>query len=486
MPSRSSATPSHAHALAAIADCLGGWAEGAGRRPDDDARGPGRSRAVALLVRVWPWVRWLQLGVIAGGLVTAALSYLAVTTRNRGLAGLSLVVAVGVLLWIIALLVGAVLSYRLRTAASARYVRGNVALGRAERAAGEERLSLLEEAARAFQEALMICPRAVDSDLWAATHLNLGHALARRADVAADGAERAELLEQAAVVLWQALEAYTPEGAPAEWADTLLALGRALEDQAEGVDGEERTRLLGAAAAAYGATAEVHTRQAAPLAWARTQATIGAVLCKLAALADNSAERARLLGLAVDGLRTAMEVSTRETAPEEWASLQSLLATALRGQAALVWEDAERARLLDEALNAMRQSLGVSTRWVVPEEWAALQNELGMALRERASLAVGDDAERGGLLDEAVTALDAALEVRTREASVAAWAATRRYLAGVLRDRAVLAEDPEQARMLDEAADVYREILRVYAPDGEVPNAAAYAQVRQELTHLTS
>lgn len=485
MPLRSSESSSRAATLAAISERLGDWSKGGPAwRAAVDVQQPVWSWAIALLVRAWPRVRWLQLGVIAGGLLAAAMTYLTETTRNRGLAALSLAVAVAVLVWIVLLLVGALLSYRLRTAASARYERGNAALARAAKATGAEHATLLDDATRAYLAALAICPRQVDDTLWAATQLNLGAALEERAGLAADVDERARLLEQSASALWAALEVYTPESATAEWTATLMALGGVLEGQAAVAEVAERVRLLGAAAAAYEATIEVQTREVAPHVWARTQAAIGATQCKLAALADDDVERARLLGLAVDELRAALEVFTRETAPIEWASAQSLLATAMRGQIALVADDAERTRLLDEALAAIRLALEVRTRWVAPEEWAALQNELGMALRERATLAADDTAERARLLDEAVAALDAALEVRTREAGLAVWAATQRNLGGALRDRAALAEEPERARLLGEAAAAYHEALRIFAPEGEAADAAAYGLVREELAQL--
>ena len=85
---------------------------------------------------------------------------------------------------------------------------------------------------------------------------------------------------------------------------------------------------------------------------------------------------------------------------------------------------------LNEAVAAYGAALEVRTRDAIPAEWAATQFELGLALHiigERANETVGTEA-----LNAAVAAYRAALEVRTRETMPDDWAATQDRLALVL------------------------------------------------------
>jgi tetratricopeptide (TPR) repeat protein len=110
--------------------------------------------------------------------------------------------------------------------------------------------------------------------------------------------------------------------------------------------------------------------------------------------------------------------------------------------------------LLAEAVAAYRQALEVRTRETLPQQWATPQNNLGVALGDQGIRTGG---ERGTqLLAEAVAAYRQALEVRTRETLPPQWAQTHDNLAKAY----VALED------WPNAAASYTNVLQVY-PDAE-------------------
>src|SRR5262249_37165343 len=74
---------------------------------------------------------------------------------------------------------------------------------------------------------------------------------------------------------------------------------------------------------------------------------------------------------------------------------------------------------LEKAIAAYEASLGVYTREALPQDWAATQNNLGGAYRDRIR---GDRADN---LEKAIAAFEKALTVRTREAAAQEWAETQ-------------------------------------------------------------
>ncbi len=110
--------------------------------------------------------------------------------------------------------------------------------------------------------------------------------------------------------------------------------------------------------------------------------------------------------------------------------------------------------MLAEAVAAYRQALEVYTRETLPQDWATTQNNLGIALGDQGIRTGG---ERGTqLLAEAVAAYRQALEVCTRETLPPQWAQTHNNLAKAY----VALED------WPNAAASYTNVLQVY-PDAE-------------------
>jgi tetratricopeptide (TPR) repeat protein len=221
-----------------------------------------------------------------------------------------------------------------------------------------------------------------------------------------------ESLDRSIVAYRAALEEFTRERMPLEWATTQMNLGTALWTLGARETGTER---LEEAVTAYRAALEERTRERVPLDWAMTQNNLGNALETLGGR-EAGTER---LEEAVDAFRAALEERTRERVPLQWAMTQMNLGNALR---TLGEREAGIARL-EEAVAAFRAALEEFTRERVPLQWAATQNNLGNALQTLGARETGTER-----LEEAVTAYRAALEERTRERVPLDWAATTAML----------------------------------------------------------
>ena len=114
---------------------------------------------------------------------------------------------------------------------------------------------------------------------------------------------------------------------------------------------------------------------------------------------------------------------TREQVPLQWAATQNNLGNAL----ATLGAREDGTERLEQAVTAYNAALEVRTREQVPLQWAATQNNLGGALQN-----LGEREDGTERLEQAVTAYNAALEVRTRERVPLDWANTQDNLGDAL------------------------------------------------------
>ena len=136
---------------------------------------------------------------------------------------------------------------------------------------------------------------------------------------------------------------------------------------------------------------EVYTREHRPLEWAAVQGNLGIVLQRLGERESGT----KRLELAVVAARTAVEVFTREHSPGQWAAGQQNLGNAL-------WTLAEResgTERLMQAMQAYRLALEVFTREGAPQAWATTHNNIGAAL-----MLLGERENRSDRLEEAIEA----------------------------------------------------------------------------------
>ena len=205
-----------------------------------------------------------------------------------------------------------------------------------------------------------------DSEHRAALQFALGNALGTLGE-RESGTER---LEQAVEVYRGALEVYTRERVPLDWAATQNNLGTALQVLGKRESGTER---LEEAVEVYRGALEVYTRESVPLVWAMTQNNLGNALAILGER-ESGTER---LEQAMQAYRTALEVRTRKRVPLDWATTQNNLGNAL----GTLGERESGTERLEQAVEVYRGALEVYTRERVPLDWAATQNNLGTALQ---------------------------------------------------------------------------------------------------------
>ena len=319
---------------------------------------------------------------------------------------------------------------------TALYSLGNALSILGERESGIERL---EEAVEAHRAALEEFTRERAPLDWAFTQNNLGSALQQLGE-RQGGTQR---LEEAVEAYRAALEELTRERWPLQWASKQNNLGTVLRTLGMRVGDTER---LEEAVEAHRAALEELSREQVPLEWALTQNNLGVALSDLGWLEGNT-ER---LEEAVAAHESALKERTRDRRPLQWARTQNNLGGALwiLGQSG---GDTDR---LEEAVAAHRAALTEYTRERVPLEWAKMQTDLGTALSDLGRLE--GDTER---LEEAVAAHRAALEELTRDRAPHEWARTQNNLGGALWILGELEGDTER---LEEAVAAHKSALEEF------------------------
>lgn len=326
---------------------------------------------------------------------------------------------------------------------------------------GPERVRLLEEAAAAHRKALEVRTRESLPQDWAETQRSLARVLQDHASFAS-GPDRSRLLEQSASAYRLAIEVYTKESSPPKWAGAQNNLAIVLGNQAFVVSAAaDRDRLLEESSSAYRHALEVYTRESFPQDWARLQNNLSIGLGSQAKFSSGP-DRARFLEESISACRQALKVYTRESLPQKWASVQNSLAVATSEQA-FDASGPDRARLLEETISLFRQTLEVYTREAMPQDWARTQGNLALLLGQQALAASGADRVR--FVEQSASKYRQALEIYTRESSPGDWAHTQSNLAFTLHDQASLVEGAERLQLFREAIAAMRLALEVWTEE---------------------
>ncbi len=220
---------------------------------------------------------------------------------------------------------------------------------------------------------------------------------------------------------------------------------------------------LDQATEAFGEARKSLTNVDTPLDWAQIERGRAWVL--LARLERGRvADVGEALDQAVGHLESALRVFDQAHCPQDWAALQYRLALALQR---LDREDGDP-ELLKRAITAYQAAMKVYTRAETPLRWADLLNGLAQAAQ-----LLGEDLKSAELLEKAVQACRSALEVRTRAAMPAAWAATRHNMASALF---LLGKTTLDRAPLDEARQIFAEVRDHYAGHGAEAQARIAAR----------
>ena len=248
---------------------------------------------------------------------------------------------------------------------------------------------------------------------------------------------KASNMEIAIVAYEVALDFYTQQAFPKEWADIQNNLGTVYIYRIQ----NQRVENIEKAISAFNNALTVRTKSKFPLDWARTQINLGA-----AYINRIEEEKAENIENAIDAFNNALTIITREAFPQEWATTQNNLGNAysnrIRG---------EKAENIENAIAAYNTSLKVRTKSKFSLDWANTQNNLGNAYSNRIR---GEKAEN---IENAITAYKAALSIFTREDFPQQWAQTQINLGSNYRVRIF----GNKAENIENAITAYKAALNV-------------------------
>jgi tetratricopeptide (TPR) repeat protein len=150
--------------------------------------------------------------------------------------------------------------------------------------------------------------------------------------------------------------------------------------------------------------------------------------------------------LAIKGYQLALTVLTFKKFPQDWARIQNGLGIAYQNRIR-----GERADNLETAITCYQEALKVCTFEAFPQQWAMTKMNLGTAYGERIR------GERTDNLENAITCFQEALKVYTFTAFPEAWASNQMNLGNAYRKRI----RGERADNLENAITYYQEALKV-------------------------
>ncbi|HAX77831.1 MAG TPA: hypothetical protein DCY88_18830, partial [Cyanobacteria bacterium UBA11372] len=307
---------------------------------------------------------------------------------------------------------------------------------------------------------------------WAGTQNNLGNAYRNRIK-----GDKADNLEFAIAAYTLALQVRTPDAFPQDWATTQNNLGNAYLNRIKG----DKADNLEFAIAAYTLALQVFTPTAFPQYWAMTQNNLGA------AYSDRiKGDKADNLELAIAAYTLALQVYTPDAFPQHWAMTQNNLGTAYINRI-----KGDKADNLEFAIAAYTNALQVRTPDAFPQDWATTQNNLGNAYSDRIK---GDKADN---LELAIASYQAALQVHTPDTfPIDCFKASRslgnlafkienwqlaiesyeKAIASVERSRNWATTDKHRNEILKEAIEVYEKMVQACINNGQLDKAIEYSE----------
>ncbi len=139
--------------------------------------------------------------------------------------------------------------------------------------------------------------------------------------------------------------------------------------------------------------------------------------------------------------------------PDDWAATQNNFGIAL----GILGQRHRGTWLLERAIAAFESALSKRPRDRAPQQWAATQNNLGNSLGILAQR--HNDIE---MLEKSLQAFERALEERTEERAAMDWATTQNNLGAVLQ---TLGQRKKDTKLLKRSVEAYKSVLRVWTRD---------------------
>ena len=241
----------------------------------------------------------------------------------------------------------------------------------------------VEAAITAFARAATIPPEA-DWDEWVGAHCDLAGALRAAASWRGPAA-----FEDSAQTYAAVLGKLHKDRAPKFWASLNVAYAEVLVATGDLSRAAEMIRACERAL-------EVYTLETTPTQWAQVQLMLGELF-----RARSDGDRADNLERATTALDASLRVFTEDAFPDEW-----LRAHYHRGPALVFRSGGNRNDNLRQALESLRIAAAGVPREAAPEVWAALQVTIAQALLDRTDAGEQERVERAiAVLDAALTVL---------------------------------------------------------------------------------
>jgi CHAT domain-containing protein len=251
--------------------------------------------------------------------------------------------------------------------------------------------------------------------------------------------DKTENLEKAISYFQAALQVFTREDFPEQWANAQLNLGVTYYDRI----GEQKAEDLEKAIACYQNALQVYTSKDFPEAWGLTQHNLGVVHNDQRLLG----ERAQNIEVAIAYFKTALQALTRENFLERWANTHNDLGNAYRDR---VYGDV--AENLEAAIASYQAALQFFTFEDFPHSWAMIQDNLG-DLYNRKRQWEGIES-----LEMAINHYQAALQVYSPEVMPEKWANTL-FMLGIAYIERIRGDEAEN---LEAAIACFQDLLQVY------------------------
>lgn len=256
--------------------------------------------------------------------------------------------------------------------------------------------------------------------------------------IAVQSSNRPEALEAAIQAYEAALQTYTLDRYPREYAAAQHNLGTVYQERVKG----SRRDNLEFAINHYREALRVRTFEDFPYEYSRTQHNFGNTYMQRV-----DGNRRDNLEYAIQAYREALKVQTLEIYPHDYAMVQFNLGTAYRHRIA-----GNKYDNLEEALTCLRNALGIRTLDAFRYEYGITQNALGLVYHERLAGIRRDN------LEKAIASFKEGLRACTLDSFPYMYAAIQSNLGNTYCDRI----DGNKRDNLEEALRCYREALSIY------------------------
>lgn len=342
---------------------------------------------------------------------------------------------------------------------------------------GQQKTASFHEAVQGYQKVVDTCAKArsIECDRLK-PEIALGEALKEEGQPAA--ADKAlALLDQAAQNYKKELATYQDQmqayarthGSQdtttlQQWAQTEWHLGDTLAKEASFAANDKALPLFDQAIQAFQHAHEYYNKATAFKGEAADLEADRGKTLRMESMRTSGEKATALLDQAVQAYRNSLQCYTSTDQPASWAEAQVDLGITLWLEAGYVGGDKAMA-LLDQAAQAFRSALAIYTKTDPPSDFApVVQLGLGMALSSE-GISAGDD-KAPALLDQGVQTLKDALQALPRTKSAEGWADLQLALGNALVNKAVRDGEGHAAALFDQAVEAFRNALDVSGATG--------------------